>query len=85
MTIGSALKSARKETGMTQYELARVLSRHPGCPSSVESISRFERGDTCPTDVALRTLLAVLRVPEAYHDGVYRLAREWRLAAAGAP
>jgi transcriptional regulator with XRE-family HTH domain len=55
-TLGAMIRAARKEAGLTQRELARLIDDY------VESqqVSRWERGDNNPTAARLAKLIDVL-------------------------
>ena len=60
MTIGERIKSARKQAGMTQQELADRLE------TSYVGISLWESGKRRPKQESLKRIAEVLNIPVAY-------------------
>ena len=60
MTIGERIKSARKQMGMTQQELAERLE------TSYTGISLWESGKRKPKPESLKRIAEVLNVPTTY-------------------
>lgn len=58
MTIGQAIKAARKATGLKQTELAEYLG------ISVSSVRKWEQGRVRPTAEAIERLCHLLRTSE---------------------
>lgn len=59
MNIGIAIKSIRKQLGITQYELA------DRCQLSQTSLSQIENGIKRPSQRTIKKLCEVLEVPES--------------------
>lgn len=58
MTIGQAIKAARKTTGLKQTELAQYLG------VSVSSVRKWEQGRVRPTAEAIERLCQLLKTSE---------------------
>ena len=63
MTIGERIKAARKQTGMTQQELAEKLE------ISYVGVSQWESGRRTPKGSTLKRIAAALDVPLNYLTG----------------
>lgn len=59
MNIGSAIKSVRKQEGISQYELAEK------CNISQTSLSQIENGVKRPSAKTMKKICDVLNVPES--------------------
>ena len=55
-TVGDAIRDKRKERGLTQTQLARLVGTTPG------AISRWETGDREPTVVMYEKLMRAMGV-----------------------
>lgn len=75
--IGSRIRRLRKESHLTQTELANILDRHPAY------ISAIERGRFRPPRVLLYALSNIFRVPatqldaDIFADGLETNGREF--------
>jgi len=59
MNLGKAIKSVRRQLGITQYELAEI------CQISQTSLSQIETGVKRPSQRTMKKICAAFEIPES--------------------